>query len=363
MLRTNVRSSLLTFGTSTNFTKVRTNFASTFLHRGNPLWIPAYTRTRRITPHKGVRSVLPHTSGQRTSGRMSYTNWCFTLNNPDTLLDLDDPNIRYSIYSEEQGTTYHFQGYIQLYNKQRLSWMQKLIPGAHFEVQRAKNNDDARNYCAKVGDDTFISGPYETGTYTKVGARTDLIAVKEDLDAGVPMLDIAERHFANWTRYHRSFTLYRTMKMNRRKEIHSVTVIYGSTGTGKTTYAEECTANGAEIYWVDRPNNGAYYFEDYRDEDWILLDDFYGWLPQDFLLRLCQPKELRLPFRGGTHNCCATNIIFTTNKRPWTWYKRDMSNFVRRVTKWIHFTDYMTCYETDDFQRFKDSILNKEFTQ
>jgi len=288
---------------------------------------------------------------------MTSSKWVFTLNNPDGLLDdIIDDKIKYLLYAEETGETgnYHFQGMIHLQRSQRLSFLKKLIPTAHFEVQRG-TNAEAIAYCKKGGDSTLI---HEYGTPVGgQGTRSDLIEIKKKLDDGIDLKLIAQddRHFGSWVRYHRSFGLYQTLTITPRTEIHSVVVIYGGTGLGKTTWVEEMFI---DIYWVDRPNNGCYYFEGYEKQDCILIDDFYGWLPQDFLLRLCQPKELRLPYRGGASACVARNIIFTTNKTPWTWYKRDMSNFERRVTDWIFFTGYKTYYHTKDYNNFRCKITD-----
>jgi len=289
-------------------------------------------------------------------------NWCFTLNNPDALLDFTTiKNVQYAIYSEEMGDqgTYHFQGYIQMNRPTRLSAMCNIIPRAHFEVQRAGNSDDARNYCAKSGDPSFLAGPYEFGTYLQQGARVDLMAVKAALDNGESDLAIAENHFSSWIRYHRSFAAYRLLKEPRRTTIENVIVVYGSPGTGKTYWATDHFEN---IYWAARPNNTAFYFENYRGESTILFDDFYGGYPRDFMLRLCQPYEMRLPFRGGECNCLATNIIMTTNKKPWLWWldpqkrEQDLSNFIRRVTKWIFFTAYKEYFESNDYSAFRNRI-------
>lgn len=61
------------------------------------------------------------------------------------------------VYGREVGTkehTPHLQGYIQLKKRLRmLSLKKKLgINTIHLEKQRAKNSEDARNYCLKDGD-------------------------------------------------------------------------------------------------------------------------------------------------------------------------------------------------------------------
>lgn len=294
-----------------------------------------------------------------TSRKMAR-NWVFTLNNPDALLDLDDIikdwDVTYIIYSEEVGEigTPHFQGYIQNKRSRALSWMKKIIPGAHFEAQLASSNEDARGYCYKPDDPTFIAGPYEAGKFRKKGERSDLAMVKKALDNGASDKQIADDHFGNWVRYNKAFSLYRQLSVPKRSTINDVVVIYGKPGLGKTYWA---TDYYKPIYWASRPNNGAYYFENYNGESTILADDFYGWWPRDFILRLCQPYECRLPYRGGEKECQATNIIFTSNRVPWEWYKeRDIDNIIRRVTKWIFFTAFKTYTEFTDYNNFRAAV-------
>ncbi len=92
---------------------------------------------------------------------MEGRNWCFTLNNytsehEDLLKTFFNEYCRYMVYGKEIGSkehTPHLQGYIQLKNKLRmLSLKKKLgINTIHLELQRAKNNEDAKNYCLKDG--------------------------------------------------------------------------------------------------------------------------------------------------------------------------------------------------------------------
>ena len=93
---------------------------------------------------------------------MEGRNWCFTLNNytsehEDLLKSFFNEYCRYMVYGKEIGSkehTPHLQGYIQLKKKLRmLSLKKKLgINTIHLELQRAKNSEDARNYCLKDGD-------------------------------------------------------------------------------------------------------------------------------------------------------------------------------------------------------------------
>lgn len=81
--------------------------------------------------------------------------WCFTLNNyteADTLVLASNPHISYVIYGKEVASTGtpHLQGYLILYNPQRLSYVRAILPKAHWEPS-IKAEAANRRYCSKEG--------------------------------------------------------------------------------------------------------------------------------------------------------------------------------------------------------------------
>ncbi|ATY70082.1 master replication initiator protein [Cow vetch latent virus] len=89
--------------------------------------------------------------------------WCFTLNNPLSLLSLHE-SMKYLVYQREQGESgnIHFQGYIEMKKRSSIAAMKKLIPGAHFEKRRG-TQAEARAYAMK--EDSRIEGPWEFGEF------------------------------------------------------------------------------------------------------------------------------------------------------------------------------------------------------
>lgn len=284
-------------------------------------------------------------------------NWCFTLNNPDGLIDFEEiPFLRYGIYSEEVGDkgTYHFQGYLQFTQKRRMVDLQKCIPGAHFEPQRAKINDDARNYCAKVDDPSYIDGPYEWGYYQKQGARSDLMDCKSMIDCGKSLYDVAQVHFSDAIRYTRGLQWYQSMvqkRQSQRTTFDGLTVIVGPTGTGKSHWAH---TEYPDAYWLTRPQgkNANAFFDLYEGEKQLVMDEFYGWIPYDFMLRLCDKYKLQLPIKGSFAVCQITSVIITSNKHVWEWYKFEIPALERRITKVIVFTGHQQCTIFPSYQDY-----------
>ena len=147
-----------------------------------------------------INPLSTHATHSRPT--MSSTSWCFTLNNPVTPTNPwakpINQGIIYAIWQLEIGTqcgTIHIQGYLESSKKQRISYVRKIIPTAHWE-KRAGTREQARLYCMKedtrlplylhfLPEDTPSSmGPFEYGEFSPSlgsGTRTDLIHAGEKL--------------------------------------------------------------------------------------------------------------------------------------------------------------------------------------
>lgn len=89
--------------------------------------------------------------------------------------------------------------------------------------------------------------------------------------------------------------------------------------------------NYPDAYWKQR----SQWWDGYMNHEVVVIDEFYGWLPYDTLLRLCDRYPLMVETKGGQVNFCAKTIVITTNGVPNTWYKNVyFPAFARRVTKW-----------------------------
>jgi len=77
----------------------------------------------------------------------------------------------------------------------------------------------------------------------------------------------------------------------------------------------------------------------------VVIDDFYGWLPLNFMLQLMDRYPMQVPVKGGYVNWAPRFIYITSNKHYVHWYKwlehgNDMLRaFERRIDKLVHF-DY-----------------------
>jgi len=113
-------------------------------------------------------------------------SFCFTLNNYTDndvvrLSDLFSSNsVDYLIYGKEVGEsgTPHLQGYVKFPKKKRIRGVKSIL-GDTCHVESTRNVEAAIEYCKKDGDFTEFGE-----IVNNQGCRSDILAVKEDVQAG-----------------------------------------------------------------------------------------------------------------------------------------------------------------------------------
>lgn len=108
-----------------------------------------------------------------------------------------------------------------------------------------------------------------------------------------------------------------------------VYIVQGPTGTGKSRWAME---SYPDAYWKQRSN----WWDGYAGHEHVIIDEFYGWLPFDLLLRICDRYPLLVETKGGQVQFQARTVILTTNKKPTEWYSNVyVASLIRRIDHWI----------------------------
>lgn len=293
---------------------------------------------------------------------MTSRRYCFTSFDTTTKLTLDDvQDLRYSIYQVEAapdtGRT-HFQGYLHFSKPKRLAALKKIpgLEGAHFEVSRGSALDN-RRYCSKP--ESRIEGPFETGDFDSLGpgTRNDIAALKEAVDSGKSDLELWDDFPATYLRYYRGITHVRLLKAPRRDFQTELHVLVGTTGLGKTTYVKD-TSPGC--FWKTRGD----WWDGYSGSDDVCLDDFYGWIKYDELLRLANCVPYQVEIKGSTVNFAAKQIFITSNNTPASWYPNvgDISALFRRITTIMVFTEFkaFTLFRHDERGTAYDNFVNSK---
>jgi len=261
-------------------------------------------------------------------------NWLFTINNPG---DIDPEvsfgvNYKFLVYQLEKGEngTPHYQGYVMFKTNKRLSALKKLCKEAHWEIRRGSHKQ-AKDYCTK--EDTRVKGPFTFGIEPEQGKRTDLDAVKESIDSGATMKDVAETHFSSFVKYERGIRSYLNLKTNKRDFKTQVFVCYGPTGTGKSMYCDQMCK---DPYWY-YPQKDGKWWDGYNGQSDVIIDEFYGQILWSTLLRLLDRYPVEVEVKGGTFNFAPKRIFITSNKEPIEWYinKVDQFQTLRRRLEYI----------------------------
>jgi len=268
-------------------------------------------------------------------------NICFTINGDDLrLLDPTHPtwkHVKFLIYQRECGTHEHFQGYLELDQQVTYRSLHTYdgLEGAHFERRRGSAKQ-AAHYCEKplagcdcdmcreeAREPTKIEGPWIFGEMSQQGQRAELLEVKRDLDRGVPLKRIKDTNFPEWVRFNKAFTEYRRTSTAPRYWKTKVFLFVGPPGAGKSTLMKLFARYLGTCYKVPHKKGSGLYFDDYDNQDVMILDEFSGsTMPPELFNLLADEHECVLPTHGGAGHQFVSKVLFIgTNYAPKFWWK------------------------------------------
>lgn len=247
---------------------------------------------------------------------------CFTLNNyTEEQFEAIKRHVfvdetAYAVIGKEKGEsgTPHLQGYINFGRKNRKTFatLKSLLFNAHIEL--AKGSDfDNQKYCSKDGD------YYEHNTPVGQGKRSDLNLCVSKLVLGKRVNEVALEHPEIFVKYCRGMRelsyIVRSQEVRDFKTV--VYVLIGPPGTGKSRYCYEKAKAMGDLYYKPR----GQWWDGYDGQTSVIIDDFYGWLKYDDLLKLCDRYPYQVPIKGGYVQFCSKNIFITSNAGYESWYK------------------------------------------
>lgn len=264
-------------------------------------------------------------------------NWVFTINSPtdEDSQKLQDVEVNFVIWQYEQGTNLHIQGYLQAKRKLTLRGIKNLlIPRAHYEIARGTPEENIQ-YCTKP--DTRVRPGGRRGVPTRMGQRSDLLSFNDAIKSGAIDASLINDHLNEFYKYYRAIDRVRMAFRPARNWEMVVKVFYGQSGSGKTRRAFE--EAGESNYFVSKgDSNQITWWDGYHGQDSVIIDDFYGWLPWSFMLRLLDRYPFTVQIKGGTVPFTSKTIYITSNEHPRHWYKNapngnDLTPLLRRITE------------------------------
>lgn len=308
-----------------------------------------------------------HNSSSSSSSSHSHTHdyppnraWIFTWNN---FTDINQPKEwqgDYCVWQHERGENgvNHLQGYIYFKQPRTFRQIKNLNRRCHWEP-REGTHEQAELYNSKP--ETRIEGPFRYGTPPQQGKRNDLVNLKKDIDDGMTNIkDIADKHFNFYLRYQKGIISYLNMKMYPRSQKTIVTVIYGPSNVGKSFSIRQAFP---DAYWFTKPTgkNSPLWFDGYNNQETVVFDEFYGWIPFDSFLRLCDAYPYNVEIKGSTIPFTSKRIFITSNKPPTQWYTNitdqvHITAFWRRIEVVFH----KTCRTKYILEKDKDIHSDEE---
>ncbi|QBL97863.1 replication-associated protein [Wastewater CRESS DNA virus 2] len=298
---------------------------------------------------------------------MARRNWVFTINNPESQINVDleqEPTVKYAVWQLEMGKegTLHYQGYVEFTKMTTIDQVKSMgeeFARAHLEPRKG-SREQARDYCMK--EDSRVEGPWEHGDFKAggQGARTDIIGLKKQIDEGKGLTEIWDSHPMEFLKYHKGIEKIMFEKQVFRDWMPDVYVVIGRTGAGKSSWCHQ----QAPLAHVKQRSK---WWDGYDGQEDVILDDFYGWIQPDELLRLCDRYKMMVEKKGGQVQMLCKRIFINSNTFPSSWYKAWVSGalpfeaFVRRVKEWIYFDADREMCRFASFQEFKETCENDGF--
>lgn len=255
--------------------------------------------------------------------------------------DLDRSGVNYVIAQIEiapSTRTHHIQGYAQTAHRRTALSSRNAVLGAsdeqqilgqfHVEVQRGTNRA-ARDYCRKSRTQAPGLSPVENGTFVGRGRPSTLEDIAMSIRNGETSLrETIDLHPEVYVRHHSGLDKLAYETTKDRTEAPKVYIYFGGTGTGKTLFARwkaKQLAGGEErdVYYLalnGRNDKRPVWWDGYRQQKVVVIDDFHSSLTCDFMMRLIDHIGFSVQIKGAMARFNSPYIIITSNYEPSTWY-------------------------------------------
>ncbi len=271
-----------------------------------------------------------------------------------------DKKVNYAVFQHEvcpKSGKHHWQGFIEGPKPLRFTAVKKLFtfalateqgvvtsPCTGVHVEPSHTPDAADKYAQKEetrfpGSRPVVVGARRPSFYKKEGKQMDNVV--QMVQDGHSIEDIEDAYprcvLLNRMKIIAAITAFRNRSSAVSREI-DVEIWWGDHGTGKTHHA--LTLHDPSDVFKKSSTSGVW-FDGYSNQKVLLLDEFYGQLPIDFLLNMCDKWKTQLQVKFGMCSAQWTKVIITSNKHPDFWWPDSdpevKKAFMDRVSHVVHF--------------------------
>lgn len=188
------------------------------------------------------------------------------------------------------------------------------MPRARWSI--AKHPKEAAFYCKDPAKNGVLDGPWEIGKPDfKENNGKVWKTIHEKIKTGAKLIDLIDEHPAQCFMYTKGIQTIAALYAKPRDFKTYVQLFIGPPGTGKSKTARAFYPNA---YWKQSDSK---WFDGYDGSETIVIDDYYGSLPWSLMMNLCDRYPMRVETKGATSVVQAKNLVITSNKWPYEWYR------------------------------------------
>lgn len=291
--------------------------------------------------------------------------WVFTWNNyPDGTCEklkklcLESGVFSYLIFGREIGElkgTPHLQAYFELPRKRgpkalaktlgiKGAWLEPAYAGSATCILYCKKGAQSHAEWVKLkthGPSYGVKADWEEyGTLMHAGKRTDIDAVKRDIEAGMSELELYKKHMSQMLRFGNGYMNYKRLCAPPRDTYTSIILILGDSRVGKTRMARILYNSGmfGDGLYVVPEAKSILYFDGYDGQEVVLLDEMDGSRMKPTMLNnLTDRYEYSIPVHGKANvQFVAKTIIIISNYSYEHWWADSKAYlpFEERLREW-----------------------------